>query len=339
MRKFLAAFVGIILLSAFMYAYAEDDFIEYADSFLMQASDNLSDKQSHVLKASGTSPDVGEIMFDFTDGNKTLLAIADEKCKVYAFFDDDELLGVLYRMLTQFMEIERHMPQGKRLEYTIRLSEDNTIVVTQSNIMLFLRSADLQASNGQTAPAAVPADEHAIGPTLVSSVQMATAAPEPTAEPKATSIPDAPETKTVFLPSYMIRTYNENIGSFFEVTSDADHSLFDTYFSVSLKDSSDGKLVYTNSDSMIKITYASADPNSIADEMTFWTSHEYDYRNIPQFCFAWAVISNFIDDIYDMDFFLWLNGAKNGDTFSCDAFSAVYIADPDHFSSFVLTRK
>ena len=47
-------------------------------------------------------------MFDFTEGNKTLLAIADEKCKVYAFFDD-ELLGILYRMISVFPDMESNL--------------------------------------------------------------------------------------------------------------------------------------------------------------------------------------------------------------------------------------
>ena len=46
---------------------------------------------------------------DFTEGNKTLLPIADEKCKVYAFFDDDELLGILYRMISVFPDMESNL--------------------------------------------------------------------------------------------------------------------------------------------------------------------------------------------------------------------------------------
>lgn len=331
MRKLLVALLAFVIIITPLCAQASDSFIEYADFYFSKASDKLSEKQSYVLSASGTSPDVGEIMFDFTDGNKTLLAIADEKCKVYAFFDDDELLGILYRMLSQFQDMEDNIPQGKHLEFKVRLSDDNTIIITQSNYSLFFGSTVVQSSEGTPEPTEVPiTKEPASNQTPV---------PEPTAVPRPTSVPASSDAKTVFLPSFMIKTYNENIGSFFEVTSDADHSLFDNYFSVTLQDSSENKLVYTNSDSMIIITYSVSDPNSIADEMTFWTSHKYDYRNIPQFCFAWAVTSNFIDDIYDLDFFMWLNGAKNGDTFSCDAFSAVYIADPDNYSSFVLTRK
>ena len=320
MRKLLVTFLTFVIIITPLYAHASEDFIECADYYFSKASDKLSEKQSYVLSATGTSPDVGEIMFDFTEGNKTLLAIADEKCKVYAFFDDDELLGVLYRMIALFQDMEADLPQGKHLEYNIRISDDDTILLDSSSINSYF----LPLSNtNRTEPTEV----------LVAKE------PEATAVPKATAVPVAPDTKTVFLPNYMIRTYNDNIGSFFEVTSDADHSFFDTYFSVTLQDSSDGKLIYENSDSMIIITYSVSDPNSIADEMTFWTSHKYDYRNIPQFCFAWAVTSNFVDDIYDLDFFTWLNGAKNGDTFSCDAFSAVYVADPDNYSSFVLTRK
>lgn len=320
MRRLFTALLVVIVLIAPIYAYASNDFIECADYYFSKASDKLSEKESYVLSATGTSPDVGEIMFDFTEGNKTLLAIANEKCKVYAFFDDDELLGVLYRMIALFQDMEADLPQGKHLEYKVRISDDDTILLDSSSINSYFLPL---SSTNKTEPTEVPATKES----------------EETAIPKATVVPVAPGTKTIFLPSYMIRTYNDNIGAFFEVTSDADHSFFDTYFSVTLQDSSDGKLTYENSDSMIVITYSASAPDSLADEMTFWTSHKYDYRNIPQFCFAWAVTSNFVDDIYDLDFFTWLNGAKNGDTFSCDAFSAVYVADPDNYSSFVLTRK
>lgn len=320
MRKLFVSFLAFVIIIAPLCAQASDDFIECADNYFSKASDKLSEKESYVLSASGTSPGVGEILFDFTEGNKTLLAIADGKCKVYAFFDDAELLGVLYRMITLYQDIEADLPEGKRLEYKIRISEDDTILLDSAIINSFFLPLS-SINKTEQAESSKTKD------------------PEATAVPKSTAVPAAHGTKTVFLPSYMIRTYNENIGSFFEVTSDADHSFFDTYFSVTLQDSSNGKLIYENSDSMIIITYSASDPDSIADEMTFWTSHKYDYRNIPQFCFAWAVTSNFVDNIYDLDFFTWLNGAKNGDTFSCDAFSAVYVADPDNYSSFVLTRK
>lgn len=334
MRKIIVLLVVVVLMTP-LYAYAGEDFIEYADTYFAQVCDNLAEKQSYVLSASGTSPDVGEIMFDFTEGNKTLLAIADDKCKVYAFFEDDELLGILYRMITVFQDMENNLSQGKHLEYKVRLSDENTIILNASNIssILVTTAGEKKPTEVPYIPTEVPATPE---PTLVPEP---TQVPEPTATLEPTVVPSVAGKKTVFLPSYMIDIYNDNIGSFFEVTSDADHSLYDVYFHVSLQEAKDGKLIYANSDSMIKIIYHTSDPNTIADEMTFWTSHKYDYRNIPQFCFAWAVVSNFVDDIYDIDFFMWLNGAKNGDTFSCDAFSAVYVADPDNYSSFVLTRK
>ena len=97
----------------------------------------LPDKQSFVLSATGTSPDVGEIMFDFTEGNKTILVIADEKCKVYAFFDDDELLGILYRMIAIFPDMESNISQGKHLEYRVRISDEDTIILNTSNMHYF----------------------------------------------------------------------------------------------------------------------------------------------------------------------------------------------------------
>lgn len=131
------AIVLVLLISwvtVFSLAGAESGsaFIDYVDSHFQQIMD-LSEKQSFVLNATGTSSDVGEVMFDFSDGNHTLLAIADAKCKVYASFEHDELLSMLFHMITVFDEIDAAIPE-KSIVYNVRLSDSDTFVLDSTNI-------------------------------------------------------------------------------------------------------------------------------------------------------------------------------------------------------------
>lgn len=119
-----------ILLTA--EADSVSEFIDYIDSRLFQIRD-LSDKQCFVLNASGTSPDQGEVFFDFSKGNHTLLIVADAKCKVYAQFEHDELLGMLFHMIEAFDEINAATPD-KNLFYTVRLSDGDSFELDPSNI-------------------------------------------------------------------------------------------------------------------------------------------------------------------------------------------------------------
>ena len=133
-RRIVAFILLLSMVMAISSTIAESgsDFIDYVDSFFLRIMD-LSEKEAFVVNATGTSPDIGEVMFDFSEGNNTLLAIADAKCKVYAYFEHDELLSMLFHMITVFDEIDAATP-GKNLVYNIRLSDGDTFVLDSNSI-------------------------------------------------------------------------------------------------------------------------------------------------------------------------------------------------------------
>lgn len=115
MKKVISFIIAMMILIITLPASADQMFLDFADTFLLELFDS-SQKQSFVLSASGTSPEYSSIYFDFTDGNQTILSIDGDKCKVYAFFEDDELLSILFQMIQKFNNIESQMTSGKKLE-------------------------------------------------------------------------------------------------------------------------------------------------------------------------------------------------------------------------------
>lgn len=133
MKRAISFLMAIMLLTIVFPASADEAFLDFADTFLLELFD-VSQKQSFVLSASGTSPQYSSIYFDFTDGNQTILSIDGDKCKVYAFFEDDELLSVLFRMIQRFDYIENQMTNGKKLEFEIKFAEDDKLVLHSDSI-------------------------------------------------------------------------------------------------------------------------------------------------------------------------------------------------------------
>ena len=120
--------LSLIPLTSIVYAdNAEDDFITYAEEKLNQVCMNFSEKETILFKATGTSPSQGEIMFDFSEGNKMIMIVADEKYKIFTGFNDDELLAAFFRMVSQYEEINNNAPQGKEVTYSVRLTKDTLV--------------------------------------------------------------------------------------------------------------------------------------------------------------------------------------------------------------------
>lgn len=142
---------------------------------------------------------------------------------------------------------------------------------------------------------------------------------------------------SVFEPKKMIEAYNASISSFFDVIAEGkNHSEIDRQFKVALQSESDGKVVYASADGAIVVTYYAPDENTKASKMTFWTSAESEYKNIPQLVFGWAISSNFVDSVMDLDFFMWLNDSRDGDTYTNELYNATYSLVVDEYSSFTL---
>ena len=135
-RNNLTIIICVLMLSISSLSIADTQFIETADEYLSTMAD-LSGKQSFILNAKNSDPNYCTILYDFSDGNKTIISIDGDKCKVYAQFENDEMLGVLYRMLHVFNDIENTLPNGKKLEYKIRLSENRLVYLHSDNIRAY----------------------------------------------------------------------------------------------------------------------------------------------------------------------------------------------------------
>ena len=128
--------VVIIILLTTTPSIADTLFIETADRYLNSVSD-LSDKQSFVMDAINSKPNYCTILYDFSEGNRTIVSIDGDKCKVYAQFERDEMLGILYHMLSVFGEIDGKLPSDNELEYRIRLADDCRINLHADNIAAY----------------------------------------------------------------------------------------------------------------------------------------------------------------------------------------------------------
>ena len=133
MKRIVASTLCVILFFSYTQAFAESDFLQLADSYIQKAVD-CSEKESAVLSASGYDPALCIISFDFTDGNQTIIAIDDDECKVFYFFDDNEMMSVLFQMITRFDEIELLLNTGKSLQYEMRFSETEIHYITAKTI-------------------------------------------------------------------------------------------------------------------------------------------------------------------------------------------------------------
>ena len=122
MKKLFALILCMMVFVSLASAYADDSFLQLADSYIRKVAD-CSNKESVVMSASDYDPAFCIISFDFTDGNQTIIAIDGDECKVFYFFDDNEMMSVLFQMVTMFDEVEAQLTNGKQLQYEMRFSE------------------------------------------------------------------------------------------------------------------------------------------------------------------------------------------------------------------------
>ena len=125
----------VFCTQALSFAFADESFFLLSDLYLQKAVD-LSDRENVEMSASGYNPDINNISFDFTDGNQTIIAIDGDRCKVYYFFEDEELWNVAFFMITQFKAIESQLPEEKALQYELRFSETDKLFITSETLSM-----------------------------------------------------------------------------------------------------------------------------------------------------------------------------------------------------------
>lgn len=139
MKHFLLAIlISFLVFSGIMPSFAESktdekNFLELADSYLQLCTD-LSSKVKWEISASEYSLAECLVSFDFTEGNQTILVIDNNLCWLYATFEDDELMSILFQMVTQFRNIESQLADGKSLVYEMRFSKTEVHYIKSDTI-------------------------------------------------------------------------------------------------------------------------------------------------------------------------------------------------------------
>ena len=104
----------IMFLFAINGAFAESTFFDTSTEFINETID-LSSKNTIEMSATNADPDICTITFDFTDGNQTIVMVEGKECQVIYKFEDDELLSIVFHMITRFNQISSSLPDGYSL--------------------------------------------------------------------------------------------------------------------------------------------------------------------------------------------------------------------------------
>ncbi len=117
-------FLIILILSLTLCSAAQagNSFFDLCDEALGRVADPAS-FQSAELSASEYPEKTCILTFNLSEGNQIIIAIVDNRAKVYYQFEEEELLRILYRMIALYPELEAKVPEGYELVYTIRVFE------------------------------------------------------------------------------------------------------------------------------------------------------------------------------------------------------------------------
>lgn len=133
---FLLSFSSNNILSS---ANAEDTLIEVVERFIISLA-NCSDKEIWNLKSSDYNKEYCTIKFDLREEWKAIaINDGDGQFRVYFYFTNDEIISSYFHAITIFDEIEKELPNGKKLKLELLLcdqDENNTLkyVITLETI-------------------------------------------------------------------------------------------------------------------------------------------------------------------------------------------------------------
>lgn len=133
MRKLFIAILVLCFTFSPIHTFAENDFFGIVKSTLNEITD-CSNKQLVQLSASGYDPDACILFIDYTEGNYSIVGIDDQAAMVIYPFEEEELAICIIELLLQFDSIEELLPNGRYLQYDLKLSENNTYHITKDNV-------------------------------------------------------------------------------------------------------------------------------------------------------------------------------------------------------------
>ena len=137
MSKHTSRLIPILLFLALIMpmneTLAESSFFDTTTEIISETVD-FSSKNSIDLTATDIEPKVCSITFDFTEGNQTIVLVEESACKVYYYFDDNELLSIVFHMMTKFNQMSSVLPEGYSLQYILRFSDTEVYCITSETL-------------------------------------------------------------------------------------------------------------------------------------------------------------------------------------------------------------
>lgn len=118
-------------------AKAEMTYFAVVETMLNEIVD-CSEKQFIQLSASEYDPDTCILFIDYTEGNYSIVAVDGETAMLVYPFEQDELSGCIVELLFRFDVLEEQLPNGRYLQYDLKLAEEETYHITKENLYDFI---------------------------------------------------------------------------------------------------------------------------------------------------------------------------------------------------------
>lgn len=140
MKRYRSFFVVLLFcMIGFVSIDAKADMTYFAvvETTLNEIVD-CSEKQFIQLSASEYDPDACVLFIDYTEGNYSIVAVDGETAMLVYPFEQDELSGCIVELLFRFDTLEEQLPDGRYLQYDLKLAEEETHHITKENLYDFI---------------------------------------------------------------------------------------------------------------------------------------------------------------------------------------------------------
>lgn len=144
-RIFVTGLSIVLFCFNWLNVIAEDIFFSVVETTLNEIGD-CYEKQFVHLSASGYDPYACILFIDCTEDNYCIVAVDGETAMLVYPFERNELTNCIVELLFRFDAVEEQVPNGRYLQYDLKLSEEETYYITKENLYDFI--AMLISSSG-----------------------------------------------------------------------------------------------------------------------------------------------------------------------------------------------
>lgn len=144
----IALIISVIMIP--VGSSAESHFFAVVENTVREIID-CSDKQFINTSAVNADSQFCSIFIDLTEGNYSIVAVDNDRAMLVYPFEYEELASCTVGLLLFFEDIEEQILDGRSLEYNLKFSESETLVITRKNLKDFLSFLfDLDEEGGNT---------------------------------------------------------------------------------------------------------------------------------------------------------------------------------------------